>query len=143
MHFPVSFNKILRSQHGRWQRGGNASNICTVLRQLRDKCEFIGTFSTSKAFKFIVDDCIERGICIENCVYHDNCDTPLSSVVLSEDTGSRTIVHSNPNLPILTANDFRKIPLSHYKWIHFEVHLNETILFKKYLLLVKIRLNGE
>lgn len=36
-------------------------------------------------------------------------------------TGSRTIVHSNPNLPILTAVDFRKIPLQRYKWIHFEV----------------------
>lgn len=68
----------------------------------------------------MIEDCCERDIRISNCAYHDNCDPPLSSVLLSESTGSRTIVHSNPNLPMLTFDDFRKICLNHYKWIHFE-----------------------
>lgn len=116
-----------RSQHGRWQRGGNASNICTVLKQLGDKCEFIGSFSRTKMFQFVIDDCRDRGICINNCVFHDNCEAPLSSVILNEATGSRTIIHSNPNLPILTFDDFRKICLNNYKWIHFEVNLLVSI----------------
>lgn len=112
---------FIRSIRGRWQRGGNASNICTVLRQLNYKCEFIGSMSKSKAFRFLAEDCHQRAINIEHCVYHDNCDAPFSSVILNEATGSRTIIHSNPNLPILTCNDFQKIPLDRYKWIHFEV----------------------
>jgi len=109
-----------RSEHGRWQRGGNASNNCTVFRQLGDKCEFIGTISKEKMFQFVIDDCKNRGIRISNCVYHENCEPPLSSVILNEETGTRTIIHSNPNLPLLTFDDFRKINLNEYKWIHFE-----------------------
>lgn len=80
----------------------------------------MGTFSRSKMFQFVIDDCCDRDIRINNCVYHDNCEAPVSSVILNESTGSRTIVHSNPNLPILTFDDFRKICLNDYRWIHFE-----------------------
>lgn len=92
-----------------------------MLRQLNDNCEFLGSLSSTSATRFLIEDCQRRGINIEHCVYHDNCVTPFSSVILNMKTGSRTIVHSNPNLPILTAVDFRKIPLQRYKWIHFEV----------------------
>lgn len=44
----------------------------------------------------------------------------MSSVLLNETTGSRTIIHAKSNLPMLTFDDFRKICLNHYKWIHFE-----------------------
>lgn len=110
-----------RAINGRWQRGGNASNICTVLRQLNDNCEFIGSLSTTSASRFLIEDCQQRGINIDHCAYHDDCITPFSSVILNVKTGSRTIVHSNPNLPILNADDFRRVPLDRYKWIHFEV----------------------
>lgn len=109
-----------RSKHGRWQRGGNASNVCTVLRQLNQKCEFLGSVSQSRMFEFIIDDAQNRGIRINHCPFHDQCEPPISSVILTESTGTRTIIHSNPNLPILTFDDFRKICLNQYKWIHFE-----------------------
>lgn len=112
---------FFRALEGRWQRGGNASNICTVLRQLKNNCEFIGSLSNSKAFSFLIEDCNDRGILIDHCVYHSTPIAPFSSVILNEATGSRTIVHSNANIPILTADDFRKIPYERYKWIHFEV----------------------
>lgn len=73
-------------------------------------------------FKFVIDDCIDRGIRINNCISH-NCEAPLSSVILNEATGSRTIIHSNPNLPILTYLNFERIDMDLYKWIHFEVRL--------------------
>lgn len=112
---------IRRSLNGRWQRGGNASNICTVLRQLNCDCEFIGTLSESRAFSFLIEDCRDRGIRLDHCVYHATKFAPFSSVILNETTGSRTIIHSNPNMPILRADDFTKIPYERYKWIHFEV----------------------
>lgn len=110
-----------RALNGRWQRGGNASNICTVLRQLGTKCEFIGSLSDSKAFSFLTEDCRDRGILIDHCVYHSTPIAPFSSVILNEASGSRTIIHSNPNMPILTADDFCKISYELYSWIHFEV----------------------
>lgn len=110
-----------RAFSGRWQRGGNASNICSVLRQLGAKCEFIGSLSNAKAFSFLTEDCRDRGILIDHCVYHSTSIAPFSSVILNEANGSRTIVHSNPNMPILTADDFYKIPYERYRWIHFEV----------------------
>ena len=72
-------------------------------------------------FQFVIDDKVDRGISIKNCKTVDNCDPPLSSVLLNEETGSRTIVHSNPNMPILTFDDFKRVQLDEYEWIHFEV----------------------
>lgn len=108
-----------RCQNGYWQRGGNASNNSTVLRKLGAPCEFLGMISTSPAFQFLYEDCHQRGIHIENCPTTD-MDPPFSSIILVKSKGTRTIVHSNPGFPILTYEDFRKINLSSYSWIHFE-----------------------
>lgn len=72
-------------------------------------------------FKFVIHDLSMRGIDHKNCIYYDNCEVPLSSIWLSEATGSRTVVHSNPNLPHMSFDGFDKCDLSEYKWIHFEV----------------------
>lgn len=114
-----------RSAHGRWQRGGNPSNNCTVLALLGERCEYLGTFSRDVMFGPVLHDFQTRGISTRNCVFHDNTEIPLSSVILSLATGSRTIVHSNPNLPELTSDDFRRCDLTEYKWIHFEVSSDE------------------
>lgn len=111
----------MRSKTGRWQRGGNASNICTVLSQLGASCEFIGSLPNTKSFEFVIDDAQNRGIKMANCVFHDNYQAPVSSVILNETTGTRTIIFSSANLPIFTYDDFLKINLNNYKWIHFEV----------------------
>ncbi|XP_029452173.1 ketohexokinase isoform X8 [Rhinatrema bivittatum] len=59
----------------RWQRGGNASNSCTILAQLGAPCAFMGSLATG---------------------------------------------HMANNLPDVTAQDFQKVDLSQYKWIHWE-----------------------
>lgn len=126
MVFNLNVNRAIS---GRWQRGGNASNICTVLRQLDSNCEFIGSLSNARAFSFLIEDFNDRGILIDHCVYHSTPIAPFSSVILNEATGSRTIIFSNPNMPILTADDFYKIPYERYKWIHFEVSSFDNLYF--------------
>lgn len=127
------FRKFLyaRSKYGRWQRGGNASNNCTVLAQLKKPTEFLGSLCTSKIFEFVIDDMEKRSILYGNCPTYASCDPPLSSVLLNEKTGSRTIVHSNPNLPILSFEDFKKVVgnLSKYEWIHFEVIAQQSRIY--------------
>ncbi|XP_055371360.1 ketohexokinase-like [Condylostylus longicornis] len=116
--FPVE-DTDKRCLRGHWQRGGNASNNCSVLRQLGAECEFLGMLSNSKGFQFLKEDCHQRLIHIENCPNID-IDPPFSSVILNEENSSRTIIHSNPNYPILKYEHFENIDLSLYKWIHFE-----------------------
>lgn len=113
-----------RSKHGRWQRGGNPANNCTVLALMGQPCEYLGTFSADAMFQPVMEDFRRRGISIRHCVSQDDAEMPLSSVVLSLSTGTRTIVHSNPNLRDLTIDDFRKCDLRDYHWIHFEVNFS-------------------
>ena len=108
-----------RCLDGYWQRGGNASNNCTVLRKLQAKCEFLGMTSAASAFQFLYDDCKERQIEIKNCPT-TVMNPPFSSVILVNAKGTRTIVHANTGFPILKYDHFCKLNLADYSWIHFE-----------------------
>ncbi|XP_032878262.1 ketohexokinase isoform X4 [Amblyraja radiata] len=72
--FPVE-DTDTRCISQKWQRGGNASNSCTVLSLLGASCGFMGSLAPGR---------------------------------ISE------------NLPNVTSEDFRKVDLSQYKWIHWE-----------------------
>ncbi|XP_011202933.2 ketohexokinase [Bactrocera dorsalis] len=113
---------------GYWQRGGNASNNCTVLRQLgAPQVEFLGMLSASPAFAFLYEDCRKRNIIIENCPSTD-MDPPFSSVILNKASGSRTIIHSNPGFPTLEHEHGKRLDLSNYGWVHFEGRNNASVL---------------
>jgi ketohexokinase len=71
-------------------------------------------------FVFIIEDLKDRGIEIKNCRYYPKRNIPLSTVLLSNDTGNRTIIHTNKNLPHVQFEDFDKCDLNEYFWIHFE-----------------------
>ncbi|XP_060789798.1 ketohexokinase-like isoform X3 [Neoarius graeffei] len=73
----------------RWQRGGNASNSCTILSLLSAPCAFMGSLAPG----------------------------PIAD---NQTSGTRTILHMNRNLPDVSADDFSKVDLSQFKWIHFE-----------------------
>ncbi|XP_073783298.1 ketohexokinase isoform X4 [Danio rerio] len=51
---------------------------------------------------------------------HAECSFPASVVISSVTTGSRTILHMNRNLPDVSVEDFSKVDLSQYKWVHWE-----------------------
>ncbi|KAI8123398.1 hypothetical protein FF38_11135 [Lucilia cuprina] len=108
-----------RCLDGYWQRGGNASNNCSVLSKLGAKCEFLGMTSSAAAFQFLYEDCKQRNIIIKNCP-KTTMNPPFSSVLLVKNKGTRTIVHANTGFPILKYKEFQKINLHDYSWIHFE-----------------------
>ncbi|EDW95226.1 uncharacterized protein Dyak_GE22430, isoform A [Drosophila yakuba] len=108
-----------RCLDGFWQRGGNASNVSTVLRVLGCKVDFFGMLSRSDAFRVLLDDLGKRGIGTNDCPFTDR-DPPFSSVILAQDSGTRTIIHCNKDYPQTTYEDFSKIDLSQYGWVHFE-----------------------
>lgn len=105
--------------NGYLQRGGNASNCCTVLRQLSADCEFLGILSNLDEFLYLTKDCNRRVIYTENCP-RVPYNPPISSIILNQRTGTRTIIHNDNKYPILTYKVFQKLDLSLYEWIHFE-----------------------
>ncbi|XP_016129542.1 ketohexokinase isoform X3 [Sinocyclocheilus grahami] len=104
----------------RWQRGGNASNTCTVLSLLGAPCAFMGSLAPGPVADFILNDFQMYKIDISLLLEHAECSFPASVVISSVMTGSRTILHMNRNLPDVSVEDFSKVDLSQYKWIHWE-----------------------
>ncbi|KAL4623862.1 ketohexokinase isoform X1 [Arapaima gigas] len=149
----------------RWQRGGNASNSCTVLSLLGAPCAFMGSLAPGPVADFVLADFLRYSIDVSLLVEHKECSFPASVVIANETTGSRTILHMNSfitadfacrgvdfssvawqregdtpcacclvcptsgsrtvvladtNLPDATAEDFSKVDLTQFKWIHWE-----------------------
>ncbi|KAJ4918345.1 hypothetical protein JOQ06_005131 [Pogonophryne albipinna] len=133
----------------RWQRGGNASNSCTVLSLLGAPCAFMGSLSSGYVADFILEDfqkfhidvslVSERALCeLPASVFHHGrilvgvMSTSLRSCcrskvklllpccVVCPASGSRTVILSDTNLPDVNAGDFSKVDLHQFKWIHWE-----------------------
>ncbi|XP_053919145.1 ketohexokinase [Cuculus canorus] len=109
-----------RCRSQRWQRGGNASNSCTVLALLGAPCAFMGSLAPGPAGDFLLADFQRRGIDVTHVVLHPHGDMPCACCLLNAANGSRTIVLHDTKLPDVTARDFERVDLSQYKWIHWE-----------------------
>ncbi|XP_053366555.1 ketohexokinase isoform X2 [Clarias gariepinus] len=104
----------------RWQRGGNASNSCTVLSLLGAPCAFMGSLAAGPIADFTLNDFNKYHIDVSLVTEHAQCSFPTSVVICNQTSGTRTILHMNRNLPDVCADDFLKLDLSQFKWIHFE-----------------------
>ncbi|XP_045150113.1 ketohexokinase isoform X3 [Echinops telfairi] len=104
----------------RWQRGGNASNSCTVLSLLGAPCAFMGSLAPGHVANFLVADFRRRGVDVSQVAWQSSGDTPCSCCIVNSSNGSRTIVLYDTNLPDVSAEDFEKVDLTLFKWIHIE-----------------------
>ncbi|XP_071351443.1 ketohexokinase isoform X2 [Trachinotus anak] len=104
----------------RWQRGGNASNSCTVLSLLGAPCAFMGSLASGPVANFIMADFAQRAVDVSAVVWQLEGQTPCACCVVCPSSGSRTVVLSDMNLPDVTAEDFSKVDLHQFKWIHWE-----------------------
>ncbi|XP_067311988.1 ketohexokinase isoform X1 [Pseudorasbora parva] len=104
----------------RWQRGGNASNTCTVLSLLGAPCAFMGSLAPGPVADFIVGDFSRLGVDISGVAWQQWGETPCACCVVCPTNGSRTVVLSDTNLPDVSVEDFSKLDLSQYKWVHWE-----------------------
>ncbi|XP_069350816.1 ketohexokinase isoform X3 [Eulemur rufifrons] len=104
----------------RWQRGGNASNSCTVLSLLGAPCAFMGSLAPGHVADFVLDDLRRYSVDLRYTVFQTTGSVPIATVIINEASGSRTILYSNRNLPDVSAKDFEKVDLTRFKWIHIE-----------------------
>ena len=108
----------VRADKMRVSRGGNATNTLVVLSQLGHACSWGGVLAESLESHVIVDDLARHEIDFSACPAHVGR-PPTSCITLSQETGSRTIVHYR-DLPEFSYADFERIVLLPVDWIHFE-----------------------
>ncbi len=99
--------------------GGNAANTLCVLSQYGHHGSWAGTLADDAAATQIAEGLQGRGIDIRWARRHADAASPVSHILLSRRTASRTIVHYR-DLPEFEAEDFAAIDLSPFRWIHFE-----------------------
>ena len=100
-------------------RGGNVTNSLAVLAQFGHACGWVGTLGDDAAAAEIRMDLAQWGIATDQVVQIRGGATPLSTIILSRATGSRTIVHYR-DLPELDAEAFARVDLTGLAWVHFE-----------------------
>ncbi|GFR61506.1 ketohexokinase [Elysia marginata] len=105
------------------QRGGNASNSSSIFSLLGGDVEFFGTLASDPELPFIQKDFEKFGVKFQNSILASHRTCPMSIVILSLESHTRTVLHTNKDLPELTRDDFAKninLKSSQYGWIHFE-----------------------
>ncbi|XP_071598468.1 ketohexokinase isoform X1 [Heliangelus exortis] len=115
----------------RWQRGGNASNSCTVLALLGAPVSFMGSLAPGHAADFVLSDLRRYGVDARHAVRQHDGSLPASVVIASARRGTRTILHAHgwvrvPLTPALCyplpqsfiVADFRRrgVDVSHVAW---------------------------
>jgi ketohexokinase len=104
-------------QHMR--RGGNCTNTLAVLCQLGHRCAWGGALAEDPDSRRILDDLNHYRIDLGAVKTQREGKAPTSYVTLNRRNASRTIVHYR-DLPEFAYDDFARIELRDYHWLHFE-----------------------
>jgi len=112
-------NAEIRCSDRTIRRGGNAANLLVVLAQYGHACSFAGVLTGDSDGRLVSADLVSSGVDITPCRTCTSGSMPVSSVLLSMATGSRTIVHYR-DLPEFSPADFAALDLQPFDWLHFE-----------------------
>lgn len=116
-HYPDE-DAELRAKGLRVSPGGNAANTLVVLSQLDHACAFGGVLADGQEAAPVLERLVRHRINLTAC-RSVRGRPPTSCVLLSVEGGSRTIVHYR-DLPEYNNDDFRRIDLTPFDWVHFE-----------------------
>lgn len=117
-HYPHE-NEEMRTLSQRIATGGNVTNTLTVLAQAGYACDFAGVLAGDNEGIRITQMMQAQGIDVSRAELVDDGVSPVSYIILNQQSGSRTIVHHR-DLPELAAGYFLKYEPDDYDWLHFE-----------------------
>ncbi len=101
-------------------RGGNATNTLTVLSQLGHECAWAGVLPQGSDAAYIEEVLRGQQIDLRHVRHLTSGKLPTSYITLSEESGSRTIMHLR-DLPEYRAEWFLEdVDPGDFQWIHFE-----------------------
>jgi len=109
----------VRAEGLRLVRGGNGTNTLVVLSQLGHHGVWAGTLADDLFASLIREDLKQYHIDLSPVVLCAGSRSPVSCIVNSQASASRTIVHDR-QLPEYEAKAFMALHIKHYDWIHFE-----------------------
>lgn len=117
--YPLEDSEV-RVLSQRRSRGGNATNTLTVLSQLGHDCAWAGVLPQSPDAAFIEEVLSGQQIDLRHVRHLTAGKLPTSYITLSEESGSRTIMHLR-DLPEYRAEWFlEEVDSREFQWIHFE-----------------------
>lgn len=117
-HYPAEDDEM-RAVSQQQVRGGNATNTLVVLSQLGHHCHWSGVLIDEPDAAIIEADLQHFAIDYSSCLHLKDGKMPTSYITVSEDNGSRTIVHYR-DCPELPASRLQSLDLSGIDWVHFE-----------------------
>lgn len=115
--YPAADDEV-RALSQQRRRGGNVANTLSVLSQFQHRCRWLGALADDAGADFIRHDLQQQGIAVENAACMCG-DTPTSYIIVSQDSGSRSIVHHR-QLPELSFEQFRRVNFDTVDYCHFE-----------------------
>jgi ketohexokinase len=117
--YPLEDSEV-RVLSQRRSRGGNATNTLTVLSQLGHNCVWAGVLPQDPDAAFIEEVLRGQQIDLRHVRRLTSGKLPTSYITLSEESGSRTIMHLR-DLPEYRAEWFLEdVDPGEFQWIHFE-----------------------
>ncbi len=116
--FPIENDKC-RASALRVRRGGNATNTLVVLAQLGHQATWGGVLADDPSSAPIVADLKSYGVDMTRCRRLTNLRAPTSFILQTEHSSTRTVVHYR-DLPEFVLDDFKRIDLTGFDWLHFE-----------------------
>ena len=116
--YPAEDEEI-RAVSQRRSRGGNATNTLVVLSELGHRCAWAGVLPREADGEFVREDLERHRIDLRHVERPERGKLPVSCILASRSTGSRTIVHYR-DLPEYPFEAFDRIDLSPFHWLHFE-----------------------
>lgn len=116
--YPAEDSKV-RALAQRVARGGNATNTLAVLSQLGHDCSWAGVLAEEPDAQHILADLAAHGVNTSAVHIVPTGKVPTSYIVHNARNASRTVVHHR-DLPEYGAEDFTRLELHAYDWVHFE-----------------------
>lgn len=97
--------------------GGNAANTAIVLAQLGEQVTWAGNLAASS--DVVMRTLSAHEVDTRPAVLVQDAVLPTSYITLNVENGTRSIVHHR-DLPEYQADDFLRLDLAAYDWVHFE-----------------------
>lgn len=117
-HYPAE-NTESRCLGSYEQLGGNAVNNLTILAQLGHQVSWCGTLAQDTQSQTIMKLMSELSVQYHHVQILKKGSAPVSTILLAQDTGSRTISHVR-DLSELDFEHFAQLAIEDYDWVHFE-----------------------
>lgn len=123
-HFPEKDEKVIPLWSS-LQGGGQAANAIACLARLGAKTAFIGTVGGGPIGQFSIETMKDEGVDTDCVVVQEDKAPALSSIIIEDKVGSRTIIADRGDLEHMALCDEMYDTIKNSKYVHSDAHFPE------------------